>query len=388
MQTRSFYRVTCTLAIAAFTVLVTACGGKDTAPPPANATAPARAVSVAMVELRPLGGNASASGLLVPREEAAVGSELSGFRVAEVLVEEGAVVRAGQPLARLDDTLLRARIHQAQAAVLQAQAQGAQAQSESDRVKGLDGTGILSDEAIAERRTQASSAQAGVGVAQAQLNDLMTQAGRMTVRAPVAGLVLERKVRVGAVAGVGGDPMFRIARGRLLELDAEVAEDALAAIAVGSSATVSLPTGVTFEGTVRHISPRVDPQTKLGWVRVALPVDAALRAGGFARASFKQWAKPVPTLPEKAVQFEASGPLITVIGANNLAKRIPVRTGARAGGFVELLEGRPPGTRVALGGGVFLLDGDLVAPTVVSAPSDAVAPPPAAASSAAALPQS
>jgi HlyD family secretion protein len=71
-------------------------------------------------------------------------------------------------------------------------------------------------------------------------------------------------------------------------------------------------------------------------------------------------------LPEKAVQFEASGPLVTVIGADNRAKRVPVRTGARGGGFVELLKGPSPGTRVALGGGAFLLDGDLVAQTLAA----------------------
>lgn len=386
MQTHFSIRVIGTLAITAAMVLVSACGSKDTSPTPVKVTNPARAVSVALVELRPLDDNAVASGLLVPREEAIVGSELSGFRVAKVLVEEGAMVRAGQPLALLDDTLLRARINQAEAAVLQAQAISTQSQSESDRVKGLDGTGVLSDEEIAERRAQASSAQAGVSVAKAQLNDLTTQAARMTVRAPVDGLVLERKVQPGAVAGVGGEPMFRIARGRLLELDAEVTEDALTAIAIGSKATVTLPAGITLEGTVRHISSRVDPKTKLGSVRIMLPVDAALRSGGFARVGFKQLARAVPTLPEKAVQFEASGPQITVIDANNRAQRMPVHTGARAGGLVELLQGPPPGTRVALGGGAFLLNGDLVVPTPVATSLAPTSPQPAGAASVPALP--
>jgi HlyD family secretion protein len=197
LQAHLISRVTCTLALVASTVLASACSDKA-ATLPAKVADPARAVSVATVEMRPLGGNTSTSGLLVPREEAAVNSELSGFRVADVFVEEGAVVRAGQPLVRLDDALLRARINQAKAAMSQAQAQGAQAQSESDRVIGLDGTGVLSDEAIAQRRTQASSVQASVAVAQAQLDDLTTQAGRMTLRSPVTGLVLERNVRPGA----------------------------------------------------------------------------------------------------------------------------------------------------------------------------------------------
>lgn len=354
------------ISIATLCVLVAALSGcsdkAKTEDPAAPASAAPRAVTVASVELRPLGGGAIAAGVLVPREEAAVGSELSGFRVAEVRVEEGAVVRAGQTLARLDDTLLRARIAQADAAVQQAKAQAKQAQGEAERVKGLDGTGVLADEAINQRRNQALGAQAGVAVAQAQLNDLNTQAERMRIRAPVAGLVLERNVRPGAISSAGGEPMFRIARDRLIELDAEVAEDALASIRVGTKAAVTLPSGATLEGVVRRISPRVDPQTKLGRARIQLPVDPALRAGGFARASFQRAAHPVPAVPEKAVQFEASGPLVTVIGADNRAMRKSVRTGARGDGYVELVEGPPVGTRVALGGGAFLLDGDLVAP--------------------------
>lgn len=356
-------------------LVLAACSDNTPTPAPAEA---ARAVTVVTVELKAISGIATATGLLVPREEAAVDSELSGFQIAEVFVEEGAVVRTGQPLARLDDTLLRARIAQARAGLLQAQAKAAQAQGDADRVAGLDGTGVLSDEAIAQRRNQARDTQAGVGVAQAQLNDLTTQSDHMTIRAPVAGLVLERTARPGAVAGAGGDPMFRIARDRLIELDAEVAEDSLAAIEAGSKVTVTLPTGVSLDGVVRLISPRVDPQTKLGRVRVRLPIDPALRTGGFARASFQRDVQPVPAVPEKAVQFEASGPLVTVIGTDNRAKRVPVRTGARADGYVELLEGPPPGTRIALGGAAFLLDGDLVNPALpVTTP---IAPASAAAS--------
>jgi HlyD family secretion protein len=338
----------CALALAACLLPLSACSDD---PPPVEKKETARAVTVAEVTLRPISGRASATGLLVPREEAAVGVELSGFRVKSVLVEEGAQVKAGQPLALLDDTLLRARVAQARATYEQERSQAA-------RVAGLEGSGVLSDEEIALRHSQAA-------VAKAQLDDLNAQAARMTVRAPVSGLVIERNVRPGAVSG-GGDPMFRIARDGLIELDAEVPEDALATIEEGTPAQVTLPGGETFAGEVRLISPRIDPQTKLGRVRVRLPVDPALRAGGFASASFQREAQPVPAVPEKAVQFEASGPLVTVIDADNRAKRMSIRTGARADGYVELVEGPPVGTRVALGGGAFLLDGDLVDPVAAS----------------------
>ncbi len=73
-------------------------------------------------------------------------------------------------------------------------------------------------------------------------------------------------------------------------------------------------------------------------------------------------------MPEKAVQYEASGPLVTVIDSGNRSKRMAVRTGARADGYVELIDGPAVNTRVTLGGGAFLLDGDLVTPIPSSAP--------------------
>lgn len=322
-----------------------------------------RAVSIAQVALRPIAGSFEAAGLLVSREEAAVGSELSGFKVASVLVEEGAYVKQGEPLARLDAALLRAKIAQARANVEQARAQAAQAQGEAARVRGLDGTGILSDEQIDSRRFQARSAQASVEVARAALNDLLTQESRMVIRAPVSGIVLERTVRPGDIASPG-QPMFRIARGSMIELAAEVPEDQLAVVKVGQPASVTLPSGTSIVGQVRLVSPRIDPQTKLGEVRVRLPAHPELRAGGFGRARFEGAAIPVPAVPERAVQFEASGPQIVIVTKQNRADRVAVKTGERADGFVELVEGPPVGTRVALGGGAFLLDGDPVKPVV------------------------
>ncbi len=342
-MTMKLIRALCAFVFAA---AIAACSKEPSDAPITKAPEVARAVTVALVESRSIAGSATASGLLVPREEAAVGVEQAGYRVIQVFVEEGAIVKAGQALAELDDAVLRSR-------VAQAQAQAEKAQSEADRVKGLDGTGVLADEEIANRRSQAR-------IAAAQLQELKTQSSRMTVRAPVSGIVLERSVRPGTVSGA--EPMFRIARDGLIELDAEVPEAAILDIDEGSAVQVVLANGDALQGKVRLISPRIDPATKLGRVRVELPKDSALRAGGFARASFAQSAQTIAAVPEKAVQFEASGPLVTVIDQDNRAHRVNVRTGARSGGYVELVQGPAVGSRVALGGGAFLLDGDLVTP--------------------------
>ena len=316
-------------------------------------------VSVAKVAARTMHGGLTASGLLVSRQEVGVASELSGYRIAEVYVDEGAQVSNGQPLVRLDDTLLRAQIDQSRANLAQQQVAAERAQAEAARVNGLDNQGVISDEAIAERRLQGKAGQAGAAVAQAQLNDLLTRDSLMTIRAPMGGLVLERTARPGDISATGVT-LFRISGDDLVELDAEVPEADLHALRIGDHAQVQIPSGAHVDGTIRFISPRIDPQTKLGRARIALPVRPDLRPGGYGQASFTGAARAVTAAPDAAVRFDADGASVMVVGADDRVHRVPVRTGQRVGGWVELLQGPAPGTPVALGGSAFVLEGDKV----------------------------
>ena len=323
-------------------------------------------VSVTPVSLRTLAGGLEASGLLVPQYEAAVTTELNGYRVARVMVDQGAQVSAGQPLATLDDTLLRSMVAQQRAVVTQQQVASDRVAAEAERVRGLDNAGVLPQEQIAERRLAAKSGLATVAAAQAQLDDLLTRERLMTVRAPVAGLVLARAVRPGDVAGPTM-VMFRIASDDVVELNAEVPEAMLGRIRVGDTARVFLPGGNTVTGRVRVISPEVDQATKLGHVRITLPRDPALRPGGFARAQFVNAQRDAKVVPEDAVHFDADGASVMVLGAGDRVRRTPIRTGVRAGGLVELVDGPAVGAKVLLSGGAFVLDGDKVRPSYVGA---------------------
>ena len=326
--------------------------------PKASADQPL-SVTVTPIANKSMSEGLSASGVLVSREEAGVSSELSGYRVAQVLVDEGAWVKQGQPIARLDDTLLRSQIDQQNANVTQQKVAAQRAQAEADRVKGLDNQGVLSQEQIGERRLAARSADAQVASAQAGLNDLKTRDGLMVIRAPVSGRVLERTARPGDTSAPGAT-LFRIARDGLVEMDAQAPEGDLAQVKVGDRAKVELPSGESVTGQVRFISPRVDLQTKLGDVRVALPVRPDLRPGGYARAVFQGGASTTKVLPEQGVHFDANGGYVMTVGDDSRVRRVNVTTGRRSNGMVEILAGPPVGTRVALGGGVFLLDGDKI----------------------------
>ncbi|WP_333585669.1 efflux RND transporter periplasmic adaptor subunit [Phenylobacterium sp.] len=366
------------LQVAAFgagLLALAACGDQPEAESP---EALARAVTVVPVANRSLTGSLSAAGPLVPREAAAVTPEISGYRVAEVLVEAGAYVRRGQPLARLDGTLLQGQIAQQEAALAQAEVQAEQAERQAARVDGLQGQGVLSEEQIEQRQFQARSARAQARAQAAGLQDLRARQARLAVTAPVSGLVLERNVRPGDAAAAGGaTPWFVIARDGLIELQAQVSDAELARIRPGQSVQVQLQSGEVVQGSVRLVSPQVDTQTQLGRVWIALPSRPSIRAGGFARANFAAVGEGVRTVPEAAVRYDADGASVMVVDANNQVRRVRVRTGARGDGLVELLEGPEVGVRVVASAGSFLLDGDFVRPREAGAaePTPAAAAP-------------
>lgn len=335
-----------TLVTLASVLALAACGKKEK--PAADPAKQARTVNVVRVEQRAIQGTVAASGDLVPREEAAVLPEVNGYRVTRVLADAGDYVRKGETLAVLDPALLEAQ-------VAQARAQAAQADDEARRVAGLDNQGVLSQEQIAARRFQAQ-------VANANLKNLLTQKAKLSVTAPVSGLVLEKTVRPGDSSSTGATPWFRLARDGQIELQAQLNEDDLSRVRVGQRAQVSLPSGARVSGVVRLVSPQIDAQNKLGFVRVTLPVRQDVRAGGFARAEFESAGGASLAVPETAIRYDADAASLMVVGPDNRVKRVVVRAGLRGNGLVQLIQGPPAGSVIVENAAAFLLDGDRVNP--------------------------
>jgi HlyD family secretion protein len=344
------------------------------APTLAEQQAQARTVTVVTVQERALEGGLEASGTLIPREDVAVFPQVSGYRVLRLLADEGQYVSQGQALAVLDDTLLRAQIDQQASLLAQQRVVAERARAEAARVNGLDDTGVLAVEQIQARRFAARSAAAQANAQAASLRDLQTRRGQLTVRAPYGGLILERNVRAGDIASAGGNPWFRIARSGEVELAADVAESALAGLSPGTPVTVTLASGEQVTGSVRLVSPRVETTTRLGRVRISLPVRPDVRAGGFARASFNGIGRPALVVPETAVRYDAAGAAVMLLGPNNRVTRTAVTTGRRGGGYVELLTGPPAGSRVVSRFAAMLVSGDIVRPVLQPQPAG---PPPA-----------
>ncbi|HET9336339.1 MAG TPA: efflux RND transporter periplasmic adaptor subunit [Sphingomicrobium sp.] len=305
----------------------------------------------------------AATGSLAARVDMPVGVAGEGGMVAAVLVQPGQWVRAGQTLAVIDRSVQSQQTQQMAAQVQVARADAALAQNEYERSEALVGRGFVSKADLDRKRAARDAANARVRVAQANLAEMRARVGRLNIRSPSAGLVLERNVEPGQVVSPGSGALFRVAKGGDMELKAQLSEADLLALHVGSPATVT-PVGSTqtFTGSVWQISPVVNVQNRQGIARVALAYDPSLRPGGFASVEIVAGSQEAPVLPESAIQSDDKGNFVYVVGPGNRAERRPVKTGTVTPTGIAVVEGLRGNEMVVLRAGGFLNPGDKVRP--------------------------
>ena len=244
--------------------LQTQAADPKTAPSPK----PALTVSVTQPEATTLIVKLSANGNIAAWQEASVGSEAPGLRLAEVRANVGDRVRAGQVLAVFAADAVQADLAQARASLLEAQATAAEAAQNADRARSLQNTGAMSAQQIGQFTTAEQTAKARVASAQAQLASQTLRLKNTQVLAPDAGIVSARSATVGAVPG--GAELFRLIRQGRLEWRAEVTSAELARIKPGVVVNVVAANGVQTKGRVRMVAPTVDAQTRAALVYVDL----------------------------------------------------------------------------------------------------------------------
>jgi len=122
------------------------------------------------------------------------------------------------------------------------------------------------------------------------------------------------------------------------------------------------------QGRVRMIEPSVRPETHMGQVRITLPVRADLRPGGSATAQFSDLRADVLTVPETAVNYDADGASVFVVGDGNRVSKVAVETGRRGGGYAEIVKGVLEGQTVLRTAGGFVLEGDVITPQMSAPP--------------------
>lgn len=361
-------------ALAAATVAAFSVRAADEKKPAAPAK-PALTVTVTQPQASSLPLKISANGNIAAWQEASVGTEANGLRLAEVRANVGDVVKKGQVLAVFAADTVMADVAQAKAAVAEAEATLAEAAANAQRARELQPAGALSGQQINNYLTSERTAQARLEAVRAAARVQQLRLAQTQVVAPDHGIISSRSATVGAVLPAGQE-LFRLIRQGRLEWRAEVPSSELAKVKVGLPATVAATSGAApVVGKVRMVAPTVDPQTRNGIVYVDLGATREVKAGMYARGEFDIGNSNALTLPQTAVLLRDGFSYVLRVGADSKVSQAKVGVGRRVGDRIEITSGLDASAKVVAAGGGFLSEGDTV--KVVEAP--AVAKPVAAA---------
>jgi HlyD family secretion protein len=270
----------------------------------------------------------AANGSIAAWQEAIVGSESSGLRLAEVRVNVGDTVKKGTVLARFASQSVAAEVAAQKAAVVEAEATLAEAQANADRAKSLQASGAISAQQILQFDTAAKSAAARLASAKARLAIDQLRLSQTNVLAPDDGVITARMATVGQVAQPGQE-LFKLIRKNRLEWRAEVTSSEAVKIKAGQVATINAANGSKVTGKVRIVAPTVDANTRNALVYVDLPVsENPLKAGMFASGSFELGSNTALTVPQQALVLRDGFSYLFAIGPGIKSEQRVVAAGA------------------------------------------------------------
>jgi HlyD family secretion protein len=358
----------------------------------ATASKPVALPAIVVTEAvdRPLVDSVVASGTVQAVQEVYVQPLVDGLSIKSLGADVGDRVKAGDVMATLnEDALLLQKSQQqankakADAALAQYQAQVIEAEANADdavrqrnRAETLSRNGTVSASQVEQLTATAAAAQArlnaarqavsvgeaDIKVVQSQIDDIDLKLARTAVKAPVDGVVSVRNAKIGAIAAGAGSPLFTLIRDGDIELVADVAEGDIRRIKPGQPARVMV-NGATepVSGTVRLISPIVDPSTRLGAVHVAIDENSGAKAGMYGTAEIIIAETTALSLPQSAVTTDRHGSVARKV-EDNVIKQVKIETGIQHDGYVEILSGLAAGDVVVAKAGAFVRDGDRITP--------------------------
>jgi len=311
------------------------------------------------------------SGEVRARHETTLGFRIGG-KLVERVVDAGARVKPGQPLARLDpaDVALQSS---------QAEAQRKLAEADAVRYRDLRAKNFVSQAVLDAKETALAAANAQAGMAR-------NQAAYSTLVADRAGIVAAVLAEPGQVVAAG-QGVLRMAWDGEREIAIAVPESRYGELKVGDEAVVTLwstAEGKTYRGRLRELAPSADAGNRTYAARVSVPdADAAAALGMTAWVAFKGESKTGLRVPIAALIQQGDAATVWVIQADNTVASRAVKVTALSDAGAEISEGLHDGERIVAAGAHLLRTGEKVLPlgqpSGAAAPVEAATPAPAAA---------
>jgi RND family efflux transporter MFP subunit len=336
---------------AALLSALVACGEKAPAPLPL-----APLVVTQTVVMGDAGLQASFAGEVRARSESALGFRVGG-KITARLVDIGALVKVGTPLARIDASDLQLNSASIKSQMAAAQADWVQAEADYTRYRDLFEKKFVSAAEIDRRKATLDVAQARVAQAKAQLDVANNQSTYAVLAADRAGVITAVEADVGQVVAAG-QTVVRLAREAEKEILITVPENRLPEVQAAQRIEVSLwaAQGKRYAGKVREVSPVADAVTRTYAVRIAVAdADAEMRLGMTASVLLQQpGAGQAVVLPLSAVYQQGADTALWIVDSasdgTQTVKLAPVKVGVYRESTVTIVSGVKPGDRVVTAG--------------------------------------
>lgn len=287
----------------------------------------------------------SAVGTVQTVHEVSMASKLLA-KVMEVNVQAGQSVAKGDVLVRLDDADLKARLEQARAAVDAALAVRDQARIELERTLKLVEANSATPLELDRTRTALKSSEAEVLRAQQFREEATIMLEYATVRSPIDGQVVDRRMEVGDTA-MPGRVLVTLFDPTRMQLLASVRESLTQRLAVGQNIDVQIDAiGKQCQGQIREIIPEVESASRTFLVKVTGPCPPGVYSGMFGRVLIPLDEVEMLVIPKTAVRRVGQLDMIEVVEHDQLVRRV-VQLGRDHGPDVQVLSGLQADERIA-----------------------------------------
>jgi RND family efflux transporter MFP subunit len=352
-------RLNAALGLVLLTVPLSACN--DHRPPQAERPA---FVRTEVVQLRQRLAAVTLTGEVQARFRADLSFRVSG-RVLERFVDVGAHVNTGDVLARLDPAEQQADLDAATAGLAAAESQLRVAQATFDRQSYLLSSGFTTRTAYDQAQQQLRTAESTLESAKSQLGQAREALDDTELRARASGVITARNLEIGQVVQ-SAQSVFTLAQDGERDAIFEVPESAFFGDVEMESGGVSLTLvsdrDVTAVGTVREISPAVDPKSLTVRVKVAIQnPPAAMTLGSAIAGSVPTKAVREMVVPWTALMAKGSKPAVWIVDPRTKTASLkPVSVAGYEAGAVLIKRGLEPGERVVVDGGKLLSSGQPV----------------------------
>lgn len=367
------------------TILITlaACGKGDA---PSGQAPAGTAMPVTVVEVQPstIPISAEAVAQTEGAKEVEIRARVGGILLKR-LYEEGAPVKAGQPMFLIDPVPYEIALSQARAQLAQQQALIEQAKREQERLSGLLASQSISQREYDNAVSDEAVARAGFQQAQANLREAELNLSYTTVTAPVSGVSGRFQYSEGALITANTSLLTTIVQLSPIWVRFSFSDNELALLGGRLTeqnvnyVTLILPDGTEYKqkGQLNFAASQIDPLLGTQQLRATFENnDQTLLPGQFVRARVTTGQRDgVFLLPQMAISSSDQGRFVYVVNAQNQAMVRPVVVGDWVGKDWVVLEGLSAGDKVIVDNIIKLRPGAPVAPSIAGAKPEGVQPP-------------